>query len=162
MTETDFAWIDQLLWLNGSNGVGLSLDDISVALRRERGVDVSVATLSRTFAQAAVTKKRAQPRHHYKYTPENIERYRVYFEHIFTTYVQTRTVHRLRYLHESSFQSHETGPQKYWGPAGIAFFSSNHGARGVTYLVLGLTATCPRLDKRSNARAKPPVTYDVF
>ncbi len=76
LTETDLAWIDQLLWLNGWNGVGLSLDDISVALRRERGVDVSAATLSRTFAQAAATKKRAQPRHCYKYTPENIDCYR--------------------------------------------------------------------------------------
>ncbi len=63
LTDTDLAWIDELLWLNGCYGVGLSLDDISVALRRERGVDVSASTLSRTFAQAAVTKKRAQPRH---------------------------------------------------------------------------------------------------
>jgi hypothetical protein len=53
LTDTDHAWIDELLWLNGCNGVGLSLDDISVALRRERGVDVSAATLSRTFAYAA-------------------------------------------------------------------------------------------------------------
>jgi hypothetical protein len=65
LTDTDLAWIDELLWLNGCKGVGLSLGDISVALRRERGVDFSAATLSRTFAQAAVTNKRAQPRHYY-------------------------------------------------------------------------------------------------
>jgi transposase len=162
MTDTDLAWIDELLWLNGCNGVGLSLDDISVALRRERGVDVSAAALSRTFAQAALTKKRAQPRHYYKYTPENIEYYRKYVQHIFTTYVETRSAHRLRYLDESSFQSHETGPDTYWGPQGIAFYPTNHGARGVTYSVLGITATCPRLDTGSNARAKSPVTFDVL
>ncbi len=68
------------------------------------------------------TKKRAQPRHYYKYTPENIERYRVYVEHIFTTYVQTRTVHRLRYLDETSFQSHETGVPRSTGARRVSRF----------------------------------------
>jgi hypothetical protein len=110
LTDTDLALIDELFWLNSCNGVGLSLDDISVALRRERGVDVSVATLSRTFAQAALTKKRAQPRHYYKYTPENIEYYRKYVQHILTTYVETRSAHRLRYLDESSSSHTRRGP----------------------------------------------------
>jgi hypothetical protein len=52
-------------------------------------VNVSAATLSRTFAHAALTKKRAQPRHYYKYTPENIEYYRPYVHTSITSSLRT-------------------------------------------------------------------------
>jgi hypothetical protein len=159
-SEDDLDWIDELLDLNGREGISLTLLDICTALFDHRGVQVSETTLGNVFKQERFSKKRGQARAYMKFTPENMAYYWQYCYFVYSTFVATGTQRLLRFLDESSFDSADTGGKTFWGPMGGQYHHKNHGARGKKFSVLGVTAC--NAYTHAGAPAKQPLMFDIL